>query len=195
MTSKVTVHDPHVHTAHQRAGLLALVGGDEFHAGNEPHDALLAASAHGPAYVVATAAARSRPEMTIRNAQAWFRRFGLDVVELAVYTKTTARDAKIAESVAGAGFCYLPGGDPGLVASLLRDSPVGSAIVTAWRNGAALAGSSAGAMGDWRCMGAGGVTVYVPGKEAVRAVSGVLEGFRNRPRRVGGRPPLPPRMR
>jgi cyanophycinase len=246
MTSKVTVHDPHVHTAHQRAGLLALVGGDEFHAGNEPHDALLAASAHGPAYVVATAAARSRPEIAVRNAQAWFRRFELDLVELAVYTKTKARDAKLVESAARAGFCYLPGGDPGLVASLLRDSPVGSAIVTAWRNGATLAGSSAGAMalcadtlvrqsfpghtqrralpgldvvpaaavlphhdtfgarwypsaraalpdavligiderscamwesGEWRCMGAGGVTVYIPGKEAVRAVSGVLEGI------------------
>jgi len=182
----------------------------------------------------------------IRNAQAWFRRFGLDLVELAVYTKTTAHDAKLAESAAGAGFCYLPGGDPGLVASVLRDSPVGNAIVTAWRNGAALAGSSAGAMalcadtlvrqsfpshtqrrarpgldvvpdaavlphhdtfgarwypsaraalpdavligidertcalwksGTWRCMGAGGVTVYVPGKEAVRSASEVLEGI------------------
>jgi cyanophycinase len=235
-----------VHTAHQQAGLLALVGGDEFHAGNEPHDALLAASARGPAYVVATAAARSRPQMAVRNAHAWFRRFGLDLVELAVYTKTQAHDAQLVDRAAGAGFCYLTGGDPGLVASILRDSPVGDAIVTAWRNGAALAGSSAGAMalcadtlvrqsfpghtqrralpglgvvpdaallphhdtfgarwyasaraalpdavligidertcamwesGEWRCMGVGGVTVHVPGKEAVRSVSGLLEGI------------------
>jgi cyanophycinase len=246
MSSKVTAHDRRVHTAHQHAGLLALVGGDEFHAGNEPHDALLAASALGRGYVVATAAARSRPQMAVRNAQVWFRRLGLDLVELAVYTKIQAHDAQLAESASGAGFCYLPGGDPGLVASILRDSPVGEAIVTAWRNGAALAGSSAGAMalcadtlvrqsfpghtqrravpglgvvpdaavlphhdtfgakwypsaraalpdsvligidertcamwesGEWRCMGAGGVTVCLPTKEAVRSMSGVLEGI------------------
>jgi cyanophycinase len=226
--------------------LLALVGGDEFHPGNEPQDALLADAASGPAYVVATAAARSRPEMAVGHAQAWFQQFGLDLIELAVYTKAQARDATLAETVAGAGFCYLPGGDPGLVASVLRDSPVGSAIISAWRNGASLAGSSAGAMalcsatlvrqsfpghterralqgldvipgaavlphhdtfgakwypsartalpgavligvdertcalwesGAWRCLGAGGVTVYVPGGAPVRATSGALDGI------------------
>ena len=88
-----------------RAGLLGLVGGDEFHAGNDPHDALLAASARGPAYVLATAAARSRPDMAVRNAQRWFQRFGLDVVELAVYTRAQAHDPALAEIAAVAGFC------------------------------------------------------------------------------------------
>jgi len=226
--------------------LLGLVGGDEFHAGNEPHDSLLAASARGPAYVLATAAARSRPDMAVRNAQRWFQRFGLDVVELAVYTRAQAHDPALVEIAALAGFCYLPGGDPGLVATVLRDSPVGNALTTAWRNGATLAGSSAGAMalcsdtlvrqsfpghtqrralpglgvvpgaavlphhdtfgekwypsarealpdavligvdertcalwesGSWRCLGAGAVTVYVPGQEPVRSASSVLEGI------------------
>lgn len=129
-----------------RAGLLGLVGGDEFHAGNEPHDALLAASARGPAYVLATAAARSRPDMTVRNAQRWFQRFGLELMELAVYTRAHAHDPALAKIAGAAGFCYVPGGDPGLVATVLRDSPVGNALIAAWRNGAALAGSSAGAM-------------------------------------------------
>jgi cyanophycinase len=128
------------------AGLLGLVGGDEFHPGNESHDALLAASVRGPAYVLATAAARSRPEMAVRNAQRWFEQFGLDVVELAVYTRAQAHEPALAEMAAVAGFCYLPGGDPGLVATVLRDSPVGHALIAAWRNGAVLAGSSAGAM-------------------------------------------------
>src|SRR6185436_14044427 len=46
---------------------------------------------------------------------------------------------------------YLTGGDPGLVVDVLRDSPVWRAIAAAWRRGAALAGSSAGAMalGEW----------------------------------------------
>jgi cyanophycinase len=130
------------------AGLLALVGGGEFEPGNEPHDEMLAASARtrGPAYVVATAAARSHPEAAVRHATAWFARFGLEVAELRVYTKAQAQVLTTAAAAAGAAFVYLPGGDPGLVASVLRGTPVGDAIIGAWRNGAALGGSSAGAM-------------------------------------------------
>jgi cyanophycinase len=48
-------------------------------------------------------------------------------------------------------FFYLVGGDPGLVPKTLADTPLWDAIVEAWREGAALAGSSAGAMalGEW----------------------------------------------
>lgn len=133
-------------SAAEQPGLLALVGGDEFHPGNEPHDRLLAGAAHGQAFIVATAAARSRPDMAVRTGRSWFRQFGLDTIELAVYTKTQAQDAGFAEAAGQAGFFYLAGGDPGLVASVLRKSPVGNAIVAAWRKGAVLAGSSAGAM-------------------------------------------------
>ena len=229
-----------------RAGLLGLVGGDEFHPGNEPQDALLAASARGPAYVLATAASRSRPEMVVRHAQTWFKRFSLELIELPVYTKSQAHDPALTAMAAGTGFCYLPGGDPGLVATVLRGSPVGDAIIEAWRHGAALAGSSAGAMalcsetlvrqsfpghtqrralpglgvvpqaavlphhdsfgekwypsaraalphtvligidertcalwesGSWRCLGAGGVTLYIPDAPAVRVASGALDGI------------------
>jgi cyanophycinase len=240
------VHHRIVRSAELAAGLLALVGGDEFHPGNEPHDALLAAAARGPAFVVATAAARTRPEMAVRTAQGWFRRFGLDLIELGVYTKAQAHNPALADAAGAAGFCYLPGGDPGLVASVLRDTPVGDAIIGAWRRGGVLAGSSAGAMalcattlvrqsfpgqtqrravaglgvvpgaavlphhdtfgakwypsaraglpdavligidertcalweaGAWRCLGAGAVTVYIPGRAAVALTSGVLEGI------------------
>jgi cyanophycinase len=132
----------------EQPGILGLIGGDEFHPGNEPQDEILAAAARdgATAFVVATAAARSRPEMAVRQAQGWFRRFGVDLAELPVYTKTQARNQSLADAAAKATFFYIGGGDPGLVASLLRDSPVGRAIVTAWRSGAVLAGSSAGAM-------------------------------------------------
>ncbi|HEY3110911.1 MAG TPA: Type 1 glutamine amidotransferase-like domain-containing protein, partial [Chloroflexota bacterium] len=48
-------------------------------------------------------------------------------------------------------FFYLVGGDPGLVAQTLAGSDVQLAMLEAWREGAALAGSSAGAMalGQW----------------------------------------------
>lgn len=240
------MHHRDVSGTHRGAGLLGLVGGDEFHHGNEPHDSLLAGAAHGQAYIVATAAARSRPEMAIRTGRSWFQQFGLDLAELAVYTKTQAQNAVLAEAAGQAGFFYLTGGDPGLVASVLRDSRVGNAIVAAWRNGAVLAGSSAGAMaicadtlvrqsfpghterravpglgvvphaavlphhetfgqkwspsaraalpnatligvdertcalwqsGTWRCLGAGAVTVYTPGQDQVRFMTGEIAGL------------------
>ena len=134
------------------AGPLALVGGDELNPGNEPQDRLLAAAAGGgPAFVIATAAARHRPELAVEHARRWFARLGLDVEELPARTKTQARSSAVAAQAAEGRFFYLVGGDPGIVPSLLSGTPVWEAIVEAWRGGAALAGSSAGAMamGRW----------------------------------------------
>ena len=135
-------------------GPLALVGGDEFKAGNEDQDALLveaAAARPGIAYVVPTAAARGGPEQAVANATRWFARLGLPLEELHVLTRTHANSEEIARQAAGGRFFYLVGGDPGHTATTLRESAVWRAIVAAWRDGAALAGSSAGAMamGEW----------------------------------------------
>jgi cyanophycinase len=133
-------------------GPVALVGGDELKPGNEPHDRLLAGAAgDGPAFVLATAAARQRPDLAVENARRWFRRLGLAVRKLPVLRRTDARSKEVAALAATGRFFYLVGGDPGLVVSVLRDSPVWEAIVAAWKEGAALAGSSAGAMalGEW----------------------------------------------
>jgi cyanophycinase len=134
------------------AGPLALVGGDELNPGNEPQDRLLvAAAAGGPAYIVATAAARHRPELAVEHARRWFTALGLDVEELPARTKTQARSEEVTARAAEGRFFYLVGGDPGIVPRVLLGSSVWEAIVDAWRNGAALAGSSAGAMamGRW----------------------------------------------
>jgi len=133
-------------------GLLALVGGDEFKPGNAEHDRLLVERrGPGPAYVVPTAAARQRPDLAVATAQQWFKGLGLDVVELPVLKRSDATSAKNVDLAEHGGFFYLTGGDPGLVVDVLRDSPVWRAIEAAWRGGAALAGSSAGAMamGEW----------------------------------------------
>jgi cyanophycinase len=133
-------------------GPLALVGGEELNPGNEPQDALLVAAAGtGPAYVLATAAARQHPELAVRNAQGWFERLGLEVDELLARTRTQAKDPDNAALARSGRFFYLVGGDPGLTVDTLVDTPLWDAIVEAWRGGAALAGSSAGAMamGSW----------------------------------------------
>jgi cyanophycinase len=128
-------------------GMLALVGGDEFNPGNEEQDRMLAAAARpGPAFVVPTAAARQKPEQSVAHAKAWFRQFGVELEELPVLKRADAKSAAIAERARAGGLFYLVGGDPGWVAEVLRGSAVWAAMFDAWRAGAALAGSSAGAM-------------------------------------------------
>ena len=129
------------------AGALALVGGDEFNPGNEEQDRVLAAAAKpGPAFVVPTAAARQGPEQSVAHATAWFKQFGLELQELPVLKRADANSKELADLARAGGFFYLVGGDPGLVAQVLRSSRVWNAIFDAWREGASLAGSSAGAM-------------------------------------------------
>lgn len=139
-------------------GPLILVGGAEFLPGNEPHDRLFAAAARrGPAYVLATAAVRQDPDRAVATARAWFGGLGLEVEELVIRgRRDAARPDVVAAAGAGGGF-YLCGGDPGLVVQLLAGTPAWEAIVGAWRRGAALAGSSAGAMafGEWSLIRAG----------------------------------------
>jgi cyanophycinase len=127
--------------------LLVLNGGDEFNPGNEEQDRMLArAVGRGPAFVVPTAAARQGPERAVAHATAWFERFDLEVKELAVLKRTDANSRALAEQARAGGFFYLVGGDPGLVVQVLEGTRVWTAIFQAWRDGAALAGSSAGAM-------------------------------------------------
>jgi len=128
-------------------GALGLVGGDEFHPGNEPHDQrLVAAAGIGPALVVPTAAARGRPELAVGQAVTWFRQFGLAIEELPVLRRSDAASPELADRARSAGFIYMVGGDPGLLARTLVGSPVGEAMLAAWAAGTVLAGSSAGAM-------------------------------------------------
>jgi cyanophycinase len=133
-------------------GPLALVGGDELEPGNEPQDRVLAeAAGDGPAYVLATAAGRQRPEMAVANAVRWFAGLGLRVRELPATRRSDATSAVNVERAREGRFFYLVGGDPGLVPKVLSRTPLWEAIVRAWSGGAALAGSSAGAMafGGW----------------------------------------------
>jgi len=107
---------------------------------------LAAAAKPGEAFVVPTAAARQKPAESVAHAKRWFRQFDVELQELPVLTRTNANSAVLSERARGGGLFYLVGGDPGLVAQVLRGSAVWAAMFEAWRGGAALAGSSAGAM-------------------------------------------------
>jgi cyanophycinase len=137
-------------------GPLALVGGDEFRPGNQAQDELLVRHAlshdgEGAAYVIATAARRQDPDRAVATARDWFAGLGLAVAELRLRTRREASNAATVEQARNGRFFYLAGGDPGLVPQVLAETPAWAAILEAWRNGAVLAGSSAGAMalGAW----------------------------------------------
>ena len=77
-------------------GPLLLVGGNEFLPGNEPHDLRFAdAAGEGPAYVIATAAARQGPDRAVRTATRWFEALGLGIEELPLRTRRQANDPAI----------------------------------------------------------------------------------------------------
>jgi cyanophycinase-like exopeptidase len=136
-------------TATPGPGPLALVGSGEY----LPHMAEIeGALLEGrPARYVqlATAAVPDGPSVVERwhslgIAQA--ARLGVEPVIVAVKDRADADDDGLATEIAGAGLIYLSGGHPAYLADTLRNTAVWAAIVTAWRNGSALAGCSAGAM-------------------------------------------------
>jgi cyanophycinase len=127
-------------------GPLALVGGDEWHEGCDFDADLLAASGGDKVLVLPTAAAYEHPEKAVEAATAWFASLGGRVEGLMVLRRSEAEDAANAAAVRAARFVYLAGGSPMHLRSVLKASLVWEALLGAWREGAVVAGSSAGAM-------------------------------------------------
>ncbi len=107
---------------------------------------LAAAAGRGAAFVVPTAAARQAPDEAVVRATRWFAQFGLWLEQLPVLKRGDANSKELAETARSGGFFYLVGGHPGLVVQVLLGTRVWGAIFESWLAGAALAGSSAGAM-------------------------------------------------
>ena len=70
----------------------------------------------------------------------------MEAVPVVVHNRKEADDPALAAQIEGAGLVYLSGGNPPYCASALRGTKVWAAVEAAWRDGAALAGCSAGAM-------------------------------------------------
>jgi len=127
-------------------GPLALVGGDEWHPGCDFDAELLSASGGDDVLVLPTAAAYEHPEKAVDFASAWFASLGATVRGLMVLGRTDAQDPENAAVVRASRFVYLGGGSPMHLRSVLKASAVWEALLHAWREGAVVAGSSAGAM-------------------------------------------------
>ena len=127
-------------------GPLALVGGGEWRDGCTFDRDLLEASGGAEVLVLPTAAAYEHPEKAVETAEAHFARLGGKARGLMVLRRADAVDEANAAEVREARFIYLSGGSPMHLRSVLKDSAVWDALVEAWRGGAVLAASSAGAM-------------------------------------------------
>jgi cyanophycinase len=132
------------------AGWLALVGGAEFQRGCDEADRMLIDAAGGVgarvAIVPTAAAAEGAPRMAAANGVRHFNRLGAQAEGVMIVDAATANDESLAAQLAAARLIYITGGDPGYLLRSLSGSLAWRTMLDAWRSGAVLAGSSAGAM-------------------------------------------------
>jgi len=131
------------------AGPIALVGSGEYLPIMQEIEANLIAG-RNPKYVQIPTAAAPEGEASLSKwinlGKAQANRIGVEAVSVVAHDRNDADDPRIAEQVRGAGLIYLSGGNPSFLANTLRDTLLWREIESAWRDGAALAGCSAGAM-------------------------------------------------
>jgi len=120
-------------------GTLALIGGAEWTDGCSFDSTLLEASGGTVVTLVPTASAYQRPDKVAAKAESWFASLGATVEVLPVLRRADAVDPGLAARAAEASLIYLAGGSPMHLRSVLKDSPLWEAIVSAWLGGAVLA--------------------------------------------------------
>ena len=132
-------------------GYLLLEGGAEFGGRMRDPDLRaieLAGGFDAPLRILPTAAAPDHNHVNAgSNGVRWFQGLGArDVGSLPLIDKASANDQAIADSLRSAKLIYLLGGFTHYLGQTLKDSLAWDAAVEAYRNGAVIAGSSAGAM-------------------------------------------------
>lgn len=129
------------------AGVLALMGGEEFEDPCRDVDAaLLEVSGGTDVLVIPTAAAFENPRRVVETAEAYFSGFGATVRHVMVLHHAEADDREAGAAVRDAAFVYLPGGSPMHLRAVLHGSALWEAIQDAYRGGAVLAASGSGAI-------------------------------------------------
>lgn len=130
-------------------GPLALVGSGEFLPPMRETDERLLAGRPRKVAVLPTAAAPEgarRVRYWVDLAVAHYTALGVETVPVMVSDHADALRAQQSDAFEDVGLVYLSGGSPGHLTESLRDTPTWDLVVRAWRDGAALAGCSAGAM-------------------------------------------------
>ena len=130
------------------AGEIGLVGGEEFRPGCEDMDReIMRAPGQDPAQVlIIPTAAVTGPAKAANDGVTHFARLGGDAGQLMVLEKSQADDVEFVRPVRSASVVYFTGGSPDHLLETLRGSLLLEQILNALKDGAVLAGSSAGAM-------------------------------------------------
>jgi cyanophycinase len=123
-----------------------LVGGAEWQSGCSFDAELLKATGASEVVVLPTGSAYEHPQRLVEQAERWFADLGASARGLMVVGRPDAQDAANAAAVADSRFIYLAGTSALHLRSVLKESAVWDALVHAWQDGAAVVGSSAGAM-------------------------------------------------
>jgi len=132
-------------------GYLLLEGGAEFGGSMRDPDLKAIEIAGGfdvPIRIIPTAAAPDgNHQRAGNNGIRWFQSLGArDVISLPIIDRDAANDETMAQFLRDAKLIYLLGGFPHYLGQTLKDSRAWQAILSAYQNGAVIAGSSAGAM-------------------------------------------------
>lgn len=132
-------------------GYILLEGGAEFGGQMRVPDLQaieLAGGFNTPVRIIPTAAAPDNNHLRAgRNGVRWFESLGAREVEsVPLIDKSSADNAKVAEALRHAKLIYLLGGFTHYLGQTLKGSLAWEAVLEAYRNGAVIAGSSAGAM-------------------------------------------------
>ncbi len=130
------------------AGIIGLVGGEEFRVGCEEMDReIMAASGQDPARVVVVpTAAVTGPAKAANDGVTHFAALGGNAAQLMVLEREHAQDPALIAGIEGAGVIYFTGGSPDHLLAALAGTLLLTAIMAAVDQGTVLAGSSAGAM-------------------------------------------------
>ena len=132
-------------------GYLLLEGGAEFGGRMRDPDLRaieLAGGFDAPIRIIPTAAAPDNNHRRAgNNGIRWFQSLGAkDVLSVPLIDKLGANDERIAKSLRDAKLIYLLGGFTHYLGQMLKESLAWQAALEAYRDGAVIAGSSAGAM-------------------------------------------------
>jgi len=132
-------------------GYLLLEGGAEFGGRMRDPDLKaieLAGGFNAPVRIIPTAAAPDNNHQRAgNNGVRWFQGLGAkDVLPLPIIDKVSANDESLSKSLRTAKLIYMLGGFTGYLGETLKGSAAWDAVLEAYRNGAVVAGSSAGAM-------------------------------------------------
>lgn len=132
-------------------GYILLEGGAEFSGKMDLPDLralALAGGAEAFLSIIPTAAAPdNNDEQAGQNGVRWFKKLGATrVTALPLIDRSSANDKKIAAELGRSQFIYMPGGFPDHLMQTLMDSLSWQTMLEAYREGAVIGGSSAGAM-------------------------------------------------